>query len=174
MKEEWKDIPGYGGLYQASTQGIIRSLDRYIIRGNYQVFRKGKILKQTRDIKGYLRLSLYKNNKMKTFKVHRAIAITFISNPYNYTQINHINGIKDCNTVLNLEWCSGLENVRHDIKVLEEDPIRNFKLTEIQVREIKCLLRERILTQKQIAKLFNVGTTIISYINTGKVWNHIK
>ena len=43
--EVWKDIPGFEGLYQASNQGRIRSLDREV-RHNYggTAVKKGKII----------------------------------------------------------------------------------------------------------------------------------
>lgn len=48
------------------------------------------------------------------------------------------------------------------------------KLTEIQVLEIKKLLNEGNYTQKEIAKMFNMGETAISYIKKGKSWSHVK
>ena len=51
-KEIWKDVIGYEGLYQVSNLGRVKSLFRY-----------KKILKRFEDNKGYLRVTLYKNNK---------------------------------------------------------------------------------------------------------------
>lgn len=108
MKEIWKDIPEYEGLYQASNLGNIRVLNRVVnsgIKNNNTVIRKGKLLKQ-RINQGYYEVALSKNNKKKFLKVHRLIAITFIPNLNNFPSINHKNENKLNNNVNNLEWCS--------------------------------------------------------------------
>lgn len=96
--EVWKDIPGYEGLYQASTHGRIRSLSRNTTNG--------KILKQAKDSNGYLLVSLSKNGKVKKARVHQIIASTFLSNPQNMPIINHKSEVKTENQVWNLEWCT--------------------------------------------------------------------
>lgn len=94
-KEIWKDILGYEGLYQVSNFGRVKSLK----------FGKERILKLTKDKDGYLIVNLYKNNKSKTFKVHRLVAEAFIPNPDNLPQVNHKDEDKSNNIVSNLEWC---------------------------------------------------------------------
>ena len=81
IKEEWKNIKGYEGLYQASTLGNIRSMN---YRGNGGI----KNLKTTQDRKGYLCVSLYKNGNKKVYRVHRLIAETFIKNPNNREKVS--------------------------------------------------------------------------------------
>ena len=117
-QEIWKDIPGYEGKYQASSEGRIRSLDHYsrefINNGTpCRQFRKGKILKGTHDFDGYVGVDLYGDTggKPKTCQVHRLVAKTSILNPDNLPQIDHLNGIKDNNRVCNLEWVSCTENI---------------------------------------------------------------
>lgn len=116
MKEIWKDIPNYEGYYQASNLGKIRSLNRKVncgITSNKQVLRKGKVLCAHPNLRKYLTVVLSINNKQKTFTVHRLIAKTFIPNPNNYPQINHIDGNKNNNCVNNLEWCTSKQNIKH-------------------------------------------------------------
>ena len=94
MEEEiWKEIKDYEGLYQISNTGKIMN-------------KKGKILKLSIDIYGYVKIQLCKNGKHKWFQVHRLVAQAFISNPNNYPCVNHKNEIKDDNRVENLEWCT--------------------------------------------------------------------
>lgn len=102
--EIYKDIPNYESLYQVSNLGNIKNITT------------GKILKTFLNKYGYLQVTLCKNNKTKLFRVHRLVASSFIDNPSNKTQVNHINGDKKDNRVDNLEWCTGSENIRHSYK----------------------------------------------------------
>ena len=85
MKEIWKDIKGYEGLYQISNYGEVKSLEK---KAGFST-RKEKILKQHLDKDGYVKVYLCKNNKVKFLSVHRLIAEAFIPNPNNFPQINH-------------------------------------------------------------------------------------
>ena len=99
MEEIWKDIPGYEGLYQASSLGNIRSLNW---RGSNTV--KNMYLKKSNT--GYLTVQLGWKGKPKTFTVHRLVALTFLGNPCGFGEINHKDENKENNSVGNLEWCS--------------------------------------------------------------------
>ena len=96
--EQWKDIPGYEGLYVISNLGEIKSV------------RRNTIMKPSLLPKGYKQIGLTKDGKRTYSSVHRLVAKTFIDNPNNLPCVNH----KDCNPgnnkVENLEWCSILEN----------------------------------------------------------------
>ena len=101
MKEIFKDIKGFEGLYQISNFGNVKSLKRNII------------LKPSSNGKGYLHIILYKNCKSKVGRIHRLVAQAFIPNPENKPQINHIDGNKSNNNVNNLEWVTNSENQKH-------------------------------------------------------------
>lgn len=106
MKEEWRDIKGYEGLYQVSNLGRVKSLPRKVCFGvGYRIVDE-KILKQYIQNNGYVWVGLHKNNKQKRMLVHRLVAIAFIPNPDNLPEVNHKSEIKTQNNVENLEWCS--------------------------------------------------------------------
>ena len=101
--ELWKDIEGFEG-YQVSNQGNIRSL-----KG-----KEPKILKPYDNGYGYLYINLYKNNKMYAKRVHKLVAEAFIPNTEEgKTEVNHINGNKTDNRLINLEFVSRSENIKH-------------------------------------------------------------
>lgn len=131
MKEAWKDIKDYEGLYQVSNTGKIKSIDRYV---NYKLNKKrlikGSIKKLTLNEKGYLKVTLFKNGKGCTREIQRIVAETFIPNLDNKEQVNHIDGNKQNNNINNLEWCSPRENTIHSINVLEhyKKPVIQFDL----------------------------------------------
>ncbi len=105
MKGEWKDINGFVGRYQISTDGKVRS----IIGGRL------KLRQLHLSTSGYTQSVLLNSStkKTETFLVHRLVAIAFIPNPDNKPFINHINGDKRDNRVANLEWCTPKENSIH-------------------------------------------------------------
>ena len=103
MKENWKDVPHYEGLYQTSSFGRVRSL-------NYNHTCKPKILKLNLKSNGYLYVDLCKERKKKTYTVHRLVAIAFIPNPDNLPMINHKDECKTNNIPENLEWCDASYN----------------------------------------------------------------
>ena len=72
---------------------------------------RGTILKQTTCKKGYKKISI--GNPRKSYKVHRLVALMFIENELNKSQVNHINGIKNDNRVENLELMTNQENCIH-------------------------------------------------------------
>lgn len=104
MKEIWKDIPGYEGLYQISNLGKVYSKKR------------NKLLVIVKNDKGYCYVQLYKNGKSNLFRLHRIVAKTFIPNPKNLPEVNHLDGNKENNCVNNLEWCTHIDNMRHGFK----------------------------------------------------------
>ena len=111
MSEEiWKDIEGYEGIYQVSSFGRVRSLDRYI--QPYTHFCRGRILKP-RKRPTYLSVKLSNEGILKCMYVHRLVAHAFIPNPNNLSDINHKDEDKTNNRVDNLEWCTHKYNINY-------------------------------------------------------------
>ena len=78
--ENKKQIPGYEGLYHCNSSGEVFSIDRVVEYSNGLIVKhKGRKLRQEKS-KGYLRVSLSKDNKVKRFLVHRLVACCFIDN----------------------------------------------------------------------------------------------
>lgn len=111
MKEIWKPIKGYEGLYEISNLGRVKSLSR-VTPHNGRVY-PTKILKPHINTKKYLDVELSQNGLKQRYRIHRLVAETFIPNPNNKPQVNHIDCDKSNNRVDNLEWCDNSENQRH-------------------------------------------------------------
>ena len=126
IEENWESIPGYEGIYEVSDLGRVRSLDRVDCRGRTVM---GRVFKPYRDgNKGYVAVSLVKNGESTRTKLHRLIASVFLSTTRgNGDQVNHINGIRDDNRVVNLEWVTCQQNIRHSFDVLYKKPSEGHK-----------------------------------------------
>lgn len=120
MKEEWKDVIGFEGLYQVSSLGKLKSLSRdFIGKTGRKYKRNGCVRKCFHDAKrGYMKAFLYKNGQNYSMSIHRLVAMAFIHNPQLKPCINHKNGVHSDNRVENLEWVTYSENTVHSFKEL--------------------------------------------------------
>lgn len=116
--EIWKDIPKYEGLYQVSNTGKVKSISHYTRNSTKNSFRltKGRILAQYKMPNGYMQVQLSKNELREKYYVHRLVADVFLDNKDNLSDVNHIDGDKNNNSVNNLEWCSHKDNQVHMFK----------------------------------------------------------
>jgi len=176
--EFWKKVSGFEHRYQVSSLGNVRSFNMLINnKHGCKSRKKGRMLKQHQNKKGYMQVKLCVDGVCKSFRVHRLVAEAFIYNPYFKPQVNHKNGVKNDNSVENLEWVSNRENINHAyskglIKTNKGSNHHMSKLTEDKVRQIK--MRLACESYSLIAKDFNVSTTTIGNIANNKVWKHVK
>lgn len=119
--EIWVDIKEYEELYQVSNYGNIKRKKRNIphINNSIRVFNE-KLLKLCIEKKGYSIIRLSKDNKIKSFKVHRLVALHFSENVDNLEFVNHVDGNKLNNFINNLEWVSNRENINHYLKSINK------------------------------------------------------
>lgn len=118
MKETWKSVKGYEGLYEVSNYGNVRSLAHTteIVRNGIKIDmpHPSKILKPLKRRHGYLSVCLYgRGGNARGFRqvsVHRLVAEAFIPNPRNCEEVNHLDEDKQNNRADNLEWCTRKEN----------------------------------------------------------------
>lgn len=160
MNEKFVPIEGYEGLYNISNLGTIISV------------RKNKEIGTSKS--KYKTVTLHKDKKPMSCSVHRLVALTFINNPENKREVNHIDGNTLNNNVKNLEWVTPMENTIHAIKIgLRKDiGICNSraKLSEEEVLEIK----KSKLSNRKLGLIYNVSSTTVGYIKIGKLWKHVN
>ena len=181
--EHWKPISGYEGLYEVSSFGRVRSLDRVVkkkCRGGQTAvcLYNGKLLKLATNC-NYLTVQLNKNGTGKTHAVHRLVARAFIPNPKSLPQVNHKDENKWNNCVENLEWCDGHYNCTYGT-IIERKRQRvsgegnpRCQLTEIAVREIRELHKQG-LSNSTLGTQFGVSPDTIYQIVTKRRWKHIE
>ena len=108
MKEIWKDIKDYEGLYQVSNLGNVRRI-KFI----NNIVEKEKITNLKPIKNTYLQVVLSRNGKVKAKNIHRLVAETFIPNPKKLPQVNHKDENKYNNKIDNLEWCTRIYNMNY-------------------------------------------------------------
>lgn len=174
MKEVWKTIEGYEGLYEVSSLGRVRSL-------NYNRKSETKLL-SIANHNGYLRICLSKNNEKTNLFIHRLVAKTFIPNPENKRQVNHIDGDKTNNNVNNLEWTTPSENIKHAINMGLLPKLLPYKR---KYKVIQYDLNGNIIkiwdSAKEVKKALNISNSQISKCAKGRlktvhnyIWRYVK
>jgi hypothetical protein len=178
--EEWKPIPGYGGLYEASSLGRVKAKARTVVKRHGS----GKMMSQNylerilnpiaRDKDGYAQLHISVDKKHFYVRVHAMVLLAWRGPPKPGQECLHKNGVRDDNRPTNISWGTGKENaedrMRHgNYKDCEHHKMA--KLTAAQVSEIKASLESGV----SLADKFKVSTATISSIRCGKTWkNHEK
>lgn len=160
---EFSKIKGHE-RYEISKCGVIRNCKNLKIKSQYV------------GSTGYYMVSFSYNNKSKPKRVHRLLADAFIANPKNKPQVNHINGIKTDNSLVNLEWCTPKENMDHAFKtgLANNTGVNNgmSKLNPTRVKSIKHALIKGE-SQQKIADRFGVSRSCILKIHLKKTWKHV-
>lgn len=153
----WKK---YSENYEASTDGHIRNS------------KTKHVLHEFKSKDGYMRTQL----GGKTRLVHRVIAQTFIENPHQLPEVNHIDGCKTNNAVSNLEYCSRSDNLRHayinDLRNAKRTNNSRCKLSEDDVAYIKNNYSrgDKIYGAKALSKRFGVAYQTICAVVSGQNW----
>ncbi len=165
--EQWRPVVGYEGVYAVSNHGRV-------MRTSIHDKRKIGILKPRPNSKGYLRVSLWVNNKGVFHFVHRLVMAAFKGDP-NGLVVNHIDSNYLNNHLSNLEYCTQAQNMQHMVKqgrriYLNGEGGFNVKLTWDKVNEIRSLYATGKYTLRALGLMFNVDPTNIGSIVHRETW----
>lgn len=118
IKEVFRPIKGYEGLYEISNFGRVKSLPKIVGRK----MKPETYLKSRISAQGYEMVTLCQEYVTFNASVHRLVAEAFIDNPEGKATINHVDGNKLNNDVSNLEWATQSENLAHAYRIGLKDP----------------------------------------------------
>ena len=141
MQEIWKDVPGYEGLYHVSNLGRVKALYYKCKKcKNWNIKKNPKIIRCAKDKHGYYFVRLYNGEKQNRYSVHRLVAMVFLPNPLNLSEVNHKDENPVNNLVDNLEWCSHKYNMNYGTKVKRQKekvskPVCQYTLNEVFIKE---------------------------------------
>ncbi len=170
-KEEWRDIVGAEGIYEASSLGRIRR-----VKAGCGT-QSGRVLIPHMQNQGRLTVNLSLNGVHWRKQVHHFIAEAFLGPRQPGYEINHKDGDYQNNAVSNLEWVTGKQNIYHAWYVLGKDRHGEncpcAKLTEAEVVDIRKM-RSNGFRLRDIAESFGVSISTIQDIITRRTWRLVS
>lgn len=177
--ETWKPVPGYGGWYEASSMGHVRSWRGV---GNNQTAEAPRresplSLKQSATRGGYLFVSLCTSGTVRQYRTNRLILLTFAGDRPGL-QACHINGDLTDNRLSNLYWGTGIENMadaaRHGTLRRGKEK-SEAKLSEGDVMRLREMWAdpERTMGPVALGAMFNVSGPTAWKAATGRTWTHL-
>ena len=180
-EEIWRDIPGYEGYYQASSQGRIKSIARVVIVApskqaphGYRRPVRERLLKQSLDRDKRPVVTLWRAHEQLRAHVHSLVALAFLGATPDGMYVCHENGDSGDNRYLNLYHGTPTQNARDKRRHgthLEGEDIPFAKLSEEDVRAI--IANPHGLSQEALATCFGVAQSQISRIINRKEWRHL-
>ena len=173
MEEAWAPIKDFEGIYEVSTLGRIRSLDRpQRVRGSGISSQKGQILSQWKQ-GNYMYCDLRKPGVKRKARIHVVVLEAFVGPRPNGMIACHNNGNSTDNRFCNLRWGTHEENaadkIAHGTHLYGESSPKS-KLTEAQA----IAILKSSQSYSAIAKEFGVSKSTVTHIKTGRNWPHLQ
>lgn len=180
-QEEWREIPGWEGLYSVSTYGNVKSHQRIISEKRKEDWKpkiytiKEKILKASKQKCGHLRVSLSMNGKITYHLIHKLVLFAFIGIKPSRMECCHKDGNPSNNKLSNLYYGTRSQNIA-DAKRHGTFPIGSQRpgaiLTAQEALEIYAYCKQGF-KDKDIAKQYGVTKGCVVQIRLGNNWKEI-
>lgn len=175
MEEQWKAVVGFEGLYEVSDLGRVRSLDRVVDTPQGSASIRGVMLRLHNPGNGYRQVGLSSAGKVRRASVHRLVLKAFTGDPpEDRPHVNHINFDRDDNRLVNLEYCSPTENMKHSsasgrLGALT-NPKKSTKYSKATILEALGLVREGVTLLSDIDAKFGFHRGYAASLRAGRTW----
>ncbi len=167
MKTEiWKDVVGYEGLYSVSDQGRVKS----------HWYGNARILAQSTNKHGYLKLTLSNKEGMRNFTIHILVALSHTGTRPSGYDISHKDGCKTNNNASNLEYITHKENInkKHEHGTIARGETNGMStLTAIKVCAMRLLYSTGKYTYTDMGNIFKIHKATANRAINNETWSHI-
>ena len=171
--EHWKEIPGWGHLYEVSSLGRVRSKDKYVRAAHNSVaIRRGRVLTPVIKHRGYRAVTLADGEVREQHFIHALVLAAFVGPRPDNQVARHIDDDRDNNTLANLAYGTQVEN--------NADALRN-KVKPVGERHGRAVLTEKEVIAIRASKahpaalsaVYGVTEGHIKAIRSRRVWRHL-
>lgn len=154
MREKWRPIVGYEGLYEVSNLGRVRRV---------------RIIEPAKKKHGYMQISLVdRNGVRKSFRLHRIVASAFVPNPDSKPQVNHIDENPENNRADNLEWATAEENTNYGSRTARAAAKNGSKTPVLQIDPVTLKVIAEYPGQSAAARATGISASCINACLRGK------
>lgn len=176
--EEWRDIPGWEGIYRVSSEGRVQRLPRFVKTkgGSFRLHKGGKISGNL-TAAGYRNLDLVGEGRRQRIGLHEAVCAAFHGDkPGESHQVRHLDGVPSHNSAANLAWGTPKENAA-DRELHGTDPkgerAGNSRLKDADILAIRAAYAPKYGSLSRLAREYGVTPTQILNIVSRRQWAHI-
>lgn len=175
IEEVWVPVYRYEKSYEVSNLGRVRSFDQVIPHLGSTRLLRGRIMKESISVHGYLQVYLTDGNGCKQENIHKLVLTSFSGPRPEVMECRHLNGIKTDNRLTNLVWGTPKQN--GEDRVILEEAVRGescgtSKLSDDKVVTIRKKYAEGV-SQGKLSKIYGVTQAAISNVVNRKTWTHI-
>lgn len=178
MNEVWKPVPGYGGHYEASSLGRIRSVDRVVVKRHSggKIMRqryRGRILSPcvTNEL-GHMVVHLGVNGRRLNVAVHRMVLLAFVGEPLPGQDACHCNGVASDSRASNLRWDTHASNNGDRALHGTYDRGEDHAMAVLMESDVKAM-RASGLGATAAARRFGISKSQAWRILNGQSWSHV-
>lgn len=169
MTEKWKLVAGYDGAYEVSDRGRVRSIARNDRLGRMV---GGIYLKPQKHYAGYPKVGLSKNGYSKQYFIHRLVLEAFVGPCPDGMEACHGNGVPSDNRLKNLRWDTASKNYKDRVKHGTCNAGERHGMAKLCDLDV-YLIRNVQAKQCDIAKFFDINSSMVCLIRKGQRWTHV-
>jgi hypothetical protein len=153
---------------QSSVPGYLISAD-----GRVWSHKTSRVLKHGVNVPGYRYVNIREERRTRPVAIHRLVAEAFLGGVTEESVIDHLNGDKQDNRVVNLRVTTRADNIRAFRDTRRASGRHGVKYDELTIGELKWLLSQGGHTQAELAARVGMSRSHVNAIALGRKWGHV-